>query len=385
VSSPPTPVVLQVLPALKSGGVERGTIEVATALRAANHRALVASNGGRMVAELEAVGAEHFTLPLNTKNPLKIWRNVTALEKLIRAQGVNIVHARSRAPAWSAYYAAKRCGVPFITTYHAAYNIDSKLRHRYASVMARGDKVIAISRYIENTLRTRFGVPPERIALIYRGFDHAAFNPASVTADRTEKLRTEWKLPPHVPVVLCPGRVSRTKGQDILLQALGQIKELPFVCVLAGDNQGRSDVVAGLEKIATAHGIADRLIMSGAYRDAPAVMLLADVIVTPATLPEAFGRTTAEAQAMGRWVISTNNGAAPEIISDGQTGGLVPASDPTALAAALRRFFALTPEQRHAAQTLARKQALERFSTEKMCAATLAVYESVLTERPAPK
>jgi len=374
----PSPVVLQVLPALKSGGVERGTVEIATALRQAGHRALVASAGGRMVEEITAVGGEHFTLPLNSKNPLTLWRNVGRLEELIRTLGVNIVHARSRAPAWSAYYAAKRCGVPFVTTYHAAYNIDHPLRLKYASVMAKGARVIAISRYIEQTLRERFQVPQERIALIYRGFDHAAFNPDLVSPDRVEALRTAWHVPRDVPVIVCPGRVSRTKGQDVLMAALGLIKDLPFVCVLAGDHQGRSDVVNGLMKLATDNGVADRVLMPGAYRDAPAVMRLADVIVTPATLPEAFGRTTAEAQAMGRYVISTNNGAAPEIITEGETGWLVPPHDPAALAAALRNFFTLTPEQRRQGEARARTQALSRFDTAKMCAATLAVYAAAL-------
>lgn len=374
----PSPVVLQVLPALKSGGVERGTVEVTTALRQAGYRALVASAGGRMVDEVTAVGGEHFTLPLNSKNPLTLWRNVGRLEALIRTQGVNIVHARSRAPAWSAYYAARRCGVPFVTTYHAAYNIDHPLRLKYASVMAKGERVIAISRYIEQTLRERFQVPPERIALIYRGFDHIAFNPDLVSSDRVEALRTAWQVPTDVPVILCPGRVSRTKGQDILIAALGLIKDLPFVCVLAGDHQGRSEVVNGLMRLASDHGVAERVLMPGAYRDAPAVMRLADVIVTPATLPEAFGRTTAEAQAMGRYVISTNNGAAPEIITEGVTGWLVPPHDPVALAAALRKFFALTPDERQHGEAQARTQALSRFDTAKMCADTLAVYEAVL-------
>jgi glycosyltransferase involved in cell wall biosynthesis len=367
--------VLQVLPALKSGGVERGTVEIATALVKAGHRALVASSGGSMVAEITAAGATHLTLPLQSKNPFMIWANTKRLVEIIEREKVSLIHARSRAPAWSAFFAAKQTGIPFITTYHAAYNISSKPRHWWASVMAKGDRVIAISNYVANILRESFGVPEERIRLIYRGFDHAAFTPSDKVNVRAAQLKKEWGLPEGLPIILCPGRVSRTKGQDVLVKALAYFPH-PCVCVLAGDQRGRADVVAGI-KTAAATG-AVKLFMPGAYWDGPAVMALADVVVTPATLPEAFGRTTAEAQAMGKLVISTNNGAAPEIVTEGETGWLVEASNPLQLAAALQKFFALTPLQRKEMEAQARTEAIAKFDTVKMCAETLRVYEEII-------
>jgi len=373
-----TPVVLQVLPALVSGGVERGTLEVAAALRRNGYTALVASSGGPLVNELDACGAVHLTLPLKTKNPFMIWKNAKRLEQLIRTHGVNIVHARSRAPAWSAYLAARRCGVPFVTTYHAAYNTGNIFRKIYASVMAKGDRVIVISRFIEATIRNTYKLPTARIRLIYRGFDHTRFSPALVSAERIDKLRQSWALPAGVLVILCPGRITRTKGQEVLVRAVALIKDIPFVCVLAGDAQGRMAVLDDLKALAEKLEVADRVIVTGGYTDAPAVMALADIVVTPAVLPEAFGRTTVEAQAMAKYVISTNNGAAPEIITQGQTGWLVEPGDVLALAAALRTFFALDPQVRQQGEQLARTQALTRFSTQVMCEQTLDLYRELL-------
>lgn len=371
--------VLQVLPALESGGVERGTLEIAQALIGAGHKALVASAGGSMVAELEALGATHITLPLKSKNPLAIYANIARLEAVIRENGVNIVHARSRAPAWSALPAARRCGVPFVTTFHAAYSHDFPLKRLYNSVMTKGAVVIAISAYIRDHIMSLYGLPPEQIALIPRGFDTARFDPARVDAARLAALREKFGLPAGMPVVLCPGRVSPVKGHEVLLKALAEIKSMPWVCLIAGGDQGRSSFTAELKELATSLGIGERVFFTGPLTIDGAVMALGDVMVSPKILPEAFGRVMVEAEAMERLVITSNAGGAPETLLPGQTGWLVPPNDAPALASALREFFALSENERRSRERKARAFVLENYTTRRMCEATLAVYERLTT------
>ena len=213
--------MLQVLPALVSGGVERGTLEIAEALVGAGWRALVASAGGPLVEPLERLGARHVALPLGRKSPLGIWRNAAALAALVRAEGVGIVHARSRAPAWAALLAARRTGAHLVTTYHGTYNEGWPGKRLYNSVMARGERVIAISGFIAEHLRARHGTDPARLRVIPRGVDERRFDPAAVPPARVAALRRAWDVPEGRPVVMLPGRLTRWKGQTVLLDAHG--------------------------------------------------------------------------------------------------------------------------------------------------------------------
>ncbi|MCS6855605.1 MAG: glycosyltransferase, partial [Elioraea sp.] len=188
------PAVLQVLPALDSGGVERGTLEVAEALVHAGWRALVASAGGRLVADLEALGARHVTLPLRAKDPLSLWRNAGRLAALIRSERVAIVHARSRAPAWSARLAARRTGTRWVTTWHGVYGEGFPGKRLYNSVMASGERVIAISRFVADHLVSRHGTDPARVRIIPRGVDPRVFDPALVSPERVAALRAVWQV-----------------------------------------------------------------------------------------------------------------------------------------------------------------------------------------------
>ena len=212
--------VLQVLPALETGGVERGAVDIAAAVAAAGWRALVASSGGAMVRELVRAGAEHVTLPLARKSPFALRANVASLAALIESEGVDIVHARSRAPAWSAYEAARRTGRPFVTTFHGTYNFGNALKRWYNGVMARGDRVIAISDFIADHVRRNYGVGDERLRVVPRGIDLEVFDPARVNSERIVQLAAKWRLPDGVPVVMLPGRLTRWKGQAALIDAL---------------------------------------------------------------------------------------------------------------------------------------------------------------------
>lgn len=374
----PPPAVLQVLPALDAGGVEQGTVEIAQALARDGWRALVASAGGRLVPALQAAGGRHLALPLATKNPAGILRNAGGLVRLARTEGVAIIHARSRAPAWSALLAARRAGLPFVTTYHAPYAEDAPGKRLYNGVMARGDRVIAISRYVADLAVARHGADPARIRLIPRGVDPARFDPVAVSNDRVARLTSAWRLPEGAPVIVLPARLTRWKGGLVLVEALARLARRDAVAVLVGSDQGRTAYAAELEGRARALGVADQVRLAGHCADMPAALALADVVVSASAEPEGFGRAVIEGQAMGRPVIATNHGGAAETVEDGATGYLVPPGDAAALAAALDRVLALAPEDRLALGARARTAVLVRYTTVAMQEATLAVYRELL-------
>lgn len=373
----PPPAILQVLPALRSGGVERGTLEIAEAQIAAGFRAIVASAGGEMVPALEALGAKHITLPLTAKSPWAMWRNAAALAALARAEGVALIHARSRAPAWSALIAARRLGLPFVTTYHGAYNEGFPGKRLYNSVMARGDRVIAISHFIADLIRARHGVAESRLRVIPRGVDPRRFDPALVSPARLAALRAAWGVAEGQPIIMLPARVTRWKGQMVLVEAMAQLPG-DALALLVGDATERQAFQAELQARIAGLGLQDRVRLVGHATDMPAALMLADVVVHASTDAEAFGRTVIEAQAMARPVIASDLGAPRETVAEGITGWRTPPGDAAALAAALSRALAMTDSERAALGARARAAVLSGYTTAAMQAATMAVYRELL-------
>ena len=372
------PVVLQVLPRLVTGGTERGAIDMAAAIAQAGGTALVASEGGPMEHELKRAGGAHIKLPMASKNPFVMYRNVDRLVNVIQTHGVDIVHSRSRAPAWSAWFAAKRTGVHFVTTFHGAYNFSNGIKRRYNAIMAMGERVIASSEFIARHIRQNYKVDPARIRVIHRGIDLTRFDPDRVSAERVIQLATRWRLPDGVPIVMLPGRLTRLKGQVDLIEALTRLRDLQFLCVLVGSDQGRSAFRGELERLVARHGLESRVFMPGQCDDMPAAYMLADVVVCASTDPEAFGRVVSEAQAMGCPVVASDHGGVPEQVLDGHTAFLFPPRDREALAGALRRALCLGAPEREILSLAARTHARAHFSKDKMCNATLAVYREIL-------
>ena len=373
----PPPAILQVLPALRSGGVERGTLEIAEAQIAAGFRAIVASAGGEMVPALEALGAKHITLPLTAKSPWAMWRNAAALAALARAEGVALIHTRSRAPAWSALIAARRLGLPFVTTYHGAYNEGFPGKRLYNSVMARGDRVIAISHFIAELIRARHGVAESRLRVIPRGVDPRRFDPALVSPARLAALRAAWGVAEGQPIIMLPARVTRWKGQMVLVEAMAQLPG-DALALLVGDAAERPAFQAELQARIAGLGLQDRVRLVGHATDMPAALMLADVVVHASTDAEAFGRTVIEAQAMARPVIASDLGAPRETVAEGITGWRTPPGDAAALAAALSRALAMTDSERAALGARARAAVLSGYTTAAMQAATMATYRELL-------
>ena len=302
--SPPPhrpPVILQVLPSLVTGGVERGTIEITQAISEARAAALVVSAGGPLVPAVGRAGGRHVTLPLTAKDPISIWRNAAKLEALIRAENVTLVHARSRAPAWSAWLACRRTGTHFVTTYHGVYGEDLPLKRHYNAVMARGEIVIAASHYVADVIRRQHKLDASRIRVIPRGVDPAVFDPDAVSGDRIARMAQATRVPDGMLTVVMPGRMTAWKGQAVLLNAIAKLPRQDVCCVLVGSDQGRAKYSKTLETLAGSLGLADRVRIIGHVDDVPAALMLSGRRQSMrSTQPEAFGRVVIEAMAMGR-------------------------------------------------------------------------------------
>lgn len=382
------PTILQIIPRLDTGGAELATIEISEAVTRAGGRAIVVTEGGRMADRLAAAGGQIVALHAGTKNPARMWANIGQLAGIIARERVDLIHARSRAPAWSALAAARRTGKPFVTTYHGAYGERGRLKRLYNSVMARGVVTIANSQFTADLIRMRYGTPAERIAVIPRGVDLDRFDAARIEPARKDKLAAAWGIAPGDRIVLHAARLTGWKGQTIVIDAMARLAARGgnggVVAVLAGDAQGREAYVRELESRARTSGVADRVRLVGHVDDIAAAYALAHVTVVASIEPEAFGRAAAEALAVGCPVITTDLGAPPEIVlaepqvpAEAITGWVVP---PTAdgLVPALDAALGLSLERRAAMGARAAADMRARFSLEAMKRRTLAVYDRLL-------
>jgi glycosyltransferase involved in cell wall biosynthesis len=385
--------ILQIIPELDAGGAERTTVDVAAALAAVGARALVATEGGRLVGELQAKGGHWLRFPAASKNPVRMAANVLRLMALCRREGVQVIHARSRAPAWVALGAARRLGLPFVTTYHGSYSGRTGVKILYNSVMARGDVVIANSRYTADLIhRLHAEQARDRVRVIHRGTDLAVFNPVAVGAARVEALRRVWGVAPHERVILLAARLTAWKGHRVLIEAAARMRDqgVPdLAVVLAGDPQGRASYERELDGLIAARGLGGLVRRVGHCTDMPAAFRAASVVAVPSVEPEAFGRSAVEAQALGTPVVVSDLGAVPETVlappdvpAAQRTGWRVPAGDAAALATALTEALSLGASARDALARRERAHVEAHFSLERMVGDTLAVYAELLGRRP---
>jgi glycosyltransferase involved in cell wall biosynthesis len=376
--------ILQVIPKLDQGGAERATVDIARALRGAGFRALVASEGGALESELAQAGGGLVRMNVASKNPLVILWNALRLARLIRWEDVSLIHARSRAPAWSALLAARITGIPFVTTYHGIYNAKSGLKRWYNSVMARGDAVIANSEWTARHIRETYAFIPKNLVTIPRGIEFERFDPTRVPQIEVSALRHRWANGvPDARIVLLPGRLTRWKGQAVFLEALGLLAKFGRLprnarAVMVGEDQGRTSFVAELEALIAQHGLQKVALIAGGCDNMPAAYLASDIVVSASTDPEAFGRVTAEASAMGRPVIATDHGGSQETVLRGKSGLLVPPGDAAALADAIHDLLSRSPEALAAMGAAGRAHIAANFTLETMCRDTLTVYRRLL-------
>lgn len=385
------PTILQIIPRLDTGGAEISTIEMTEAVLRAGGRMLVASEGGRLAEKVTKAGGELIDFPARTKNPMRIWGNARKLETVVKEHGVDLIHARSRAPAWSAFIAARRLGLPFVTTYHGAYSEQGRLKNRYNAVMARGDVVIANSHYTAGLIRRRYGTDSARIRVIHRGVDVERFDPVNLASERVAALRQNWGVADDERIVLQAARLTSWKGHRVVIAAAGRLlREEALgkaVVIFAGDAQGREGYVSELNADIAAEGLGNCVRLVGHCDDMPAAFAAAQVAIvgSDGTTPEAFGRAAAEAQAAGCPVIAADYGAPPETVKAAPkylageaTGWLVPSADVEALAACLKEALALDAGARTSIGQRARRNVMENFTDETMKRQTLLVYDELL-------
>lgn len=389
------PTILQIIPRLDTGGAELSAIEITDAIVRGGGRAIVATEGGRMADRITAAGGELLIMAAGTKNPARMATNVRRLRLAVRTEAVDLIHARSRAPAWSALAAARLEGKPFVTTYHGAYAEKGPFKRLYNSVMARSDIVIANSHYTSRLIQSRYGTPVGKIRVIHRGVDEAQFEPAKVTPERMDAMRQRVGAGNGEKIILQAARLTGWKGQGVLIDAAGLLVKDgrlgSAMVILAGDAQGRDDYATGLRSKISALGLDGKVRLVGHVDDIPALLSIAHVAVVASTEPEAFGRSVTEAGAMGCPAIATDIGAPPETVlagprahPDRRTGWLVAPSDAAALADCLHEALCLPAAQRTLMGASARAHVLKHFSLTAMKAATMLVYDELLGTRLAP-
>ena len=372
--------ILQLIPSMQSGGAEKSCIDVAAAIVRSGHQAYVATSGGLWTAEIIRAGGKVISLPLKSKNPLTIWRNAKRLAEIIREYDIDLVHARSRAPAWSGYWAAQKTGVPFMTTFHAAYKFNGKMKQRYNSVMVKGERIIAISQYIAQHILDHYVVNPAKIRVIYRGTPLERFHPNMVQPERMIKLTKEWQIPDDKHLILMPSRLTRIKGHHVLLEALTKMPRKDYFCIICGATPDRDHYQQELMELIVKYGLSDRVRIVGICADMPAAMRLAQLVVAPSLVPEGFGRIPVEAQAIGTPCVASAIGGHNEIMIDGETGWLVPPDDAQAMADAMNKALDMDDLQRVTMATKAMNFVAAHFSKEQMTEKTLQVYDEVLSE-----
>jgi len=368
--------VLQLLPALDGGGVERGTLEVAAALGHAGHRSLVMSGGGRLVSQLEAKGSRHIAWPIGVKSPLTL-RWVSRLRRLLQEEGVTVLHARSRLPAWVAWLAwrglSPECRPRFVTTVHGLYSVNA-----YSAVMTRGERIIAVSETARDYVLAEYPrVAPERVSVIHRGVDtdrysHGYQPPAHWLADwygRYPQTRGKY-------IVTLPGRVTRRKGVLDFLDVLQRLRQqgVPAHGLVVGElPAGRhAGFMTELRRRLASDGLAAAITLTGYREDLREILAISDAVLSLAHHPEAFGRTVAETLSLGRPVAGYAHGGVGEQLQALFPAGRVPVGDVAAVCARLAAWHAGAP----------RPAANDLYTLARMCASTLDLYRSLAAERP---
>jgi len=367
------------LPELDGGGVERGTLEIARYLVGQGHRSLVVSGGGRLVSQLENEGSVHIAMDTGKKSPGSL-KYILPLRRLMQREKVDILHLRSRMPAWIGYLAWK--SLPqhqrpvLMTTFHGFYSVNA-----YSAIMTKGRAVIAVSEAVRRHIEERYG-RTNNVFTIPRGVDNETFTPDKVSEERLEELRDRWGLEADKICIMLPGRFTRWKGQEVFLKSLCLLKNTNYQAIIVGDPQENQSYAAELEKIIHTSNLQSKVKMVGHCQDMAAAYLLSDIVVSASSSQaEAFGRVSIEAMAMGKPIIATAHGGSLETVVAGKTGWLVKPGDAEDMARAIDAALALSADERTEMGRHGYQRVMTSFATETMCSATLSLYLKMLGDK----
>ncbi len=392
VPAQPSLTVLIVTPSLHAGAADAGAVQLVRILAGAGHRPIVVSSGGRLVGDVTATGATFVSMNVDSTNPAVMLRNGIAMARIVREQRCDVIHAHARAPGWSAYYAARRTGVPFLTSWYKGFREQNVLKRLYNSVMARGVRVIAVNDQIADLIVERHRTPWNRIAVIPASIDLDRFDPARVSQQRIDAIRAAWGVSSEVKIILVVGRMLRRKGHHVVVDAVRRLRDMglkDFLCVFVGEDQGRSRYTGALWDLVLATATTEIIRMAGPVDDLPAALAAATVVVNAAIQPEGLQRAILEAEAMARPVIVSDLGAGPDAVlappavaEDRMTGLRFSAGDSVALAAALVRLFSLPEAARAAIGARGRNWVLANFNTQAAAEPTLSLYAEITARKP---
>lgn len=384
--------VLIVTPTLDAGATDVGAVELVRILTSAGNRAIVVSRAGRLVADVTAAGGEFVPLNVASKNPLRMLRNAIVLNRLARERNCDIIHALGRAGAWSACMAARRRGIPFVTSWYKGFREQNFFKRLYNGVMARGDRVVAVSEELAQLVNDRYGTPWDKIAVVPVSIDFENFNPDQVAPERVAAMRRAWGVKGDTKVILIVGRILRRKGHHVAVRAVERLRELglkDFLCVFVGEDLGRTHYTGELWDLVLTTGTMDVIRMAAPVRDMSAAYAAASVVVSAAVQPEGVQRALLEAQAMARPVVVSDLAAGPDVVlttpavpENRITGLRVPAGDAHALAAALLQLFAMPAPLTEAIGRRGRDWVLDHFSVNEAAQQMLRLYGEIAGKTP---
>ena len=375
------PNVLQVIPTLNISGAEQGCFDVANFLIKNKLKSHIATSAGYRIEQLETSGTLINKIPLHSKNPFIILINVFRLLKVIKKNEINIIHARSRAPAWSCYLAAKLANIKFITTFHGTYNFSNSIKKFYNSIMVSSDYIIAVSNFIYDEIKTKYSYTQENISIISRGIDINYFNPSLIDHNLLKQKFDKYLLRKNSIKIVLPGRVSFWKGHAIAIEAMSYLKEkiskdFELICVgPINNNKLRESLLNKIKEFK----LEDNIRFVGSSKEMNLIYSMADIVLSCATDPEAFGRIPVEAQSMGKIVIASDHGGHKETICEGVSGFLYAPNKSQDLAGAILKALSSEQYLDKTYQLKRRNLIIENYTVEKMCQQTLEVYKKVLS------
>jgi glycosyltransferase involved in cell wall biosynthesis len=375
--------VLQVLPDMMSNGPARAAVDMAAAVVAAGGRSVVASGGGPLVVDLQRCGATHITVPFHNAGAFARWANVRRLMRAMKRHRIAIVHARVPETAWLAKKAAQICGAWFLVTCHGNHDTSTAAARRRNAVMAYAERVIAVSETVAEHLRMSYPMPSGRLSVVPPGIDLQRFDPARVSAERIAQLAQQWRLPDGVPVIMLPGRLTRSRGHRDLIEAIANLGSRELHCVFVAEDVGSPGYRREMVKLAQRRDLESKLIIADDCRDMPAAYMLADVIVYARADGAGFARVIGEAQAMGRPIVAYDSPLLREQVGDGRMTWLVPAGNGGALGEAVAEALDLSAAERSALAPEANAVARQRYNRATAAGAMIEVYLELLTEAQA--
>ena len=380
--------ILQIIPNMEIGGAERTVLEITSFLKDTNFSSLVLTSGGKLIDDLEKANIEVIKLKIDKKNPYSIIKNFFLFIKIFREKKINLVHVRSRAPAWSAIFAAKKLGIPVLTTWHGHVSNSSFIKKIYNSIMLKGDAVIANSIYTAENISKIYGINKSKIDIIPRGVDVNNFKKSDINSHEITKIKENWKIfDKEKVIILLPARLTKWKGHEVAIEAINLLKGESFfkniVCLFAGEQKNSQKYIHNLNRLISSYSLEKKIRLIGKVENMPLAYHASDVILSPSIEPEPFGRIPIEAQASGKIIISCDAGAVKDTIKSGKnfTGFKAIPNNSESLADKIKIALKMENEEIQGMQKRAIMNVKNNFSLESMCKKTLEVYNRLLISK----